>query len=69
MKHFFYGAKFLIIIYSLVAMLLSLGSMAYVKHLNDYKAFERLGMRVCLSTSFFQNMTFRLLIQTAAWSS
>ena len=50
MKHFFYRAKFLIIIYSLVAMLLSLGSMAYVKHLNDYKDFEQLSSDYVVGT-------------------
>lgn len=42
MNNYFYKAKFLIIIYSLVAMLLNLGSMAYIKHMNDFKAFPQL---------------------------
>ena len=42
MRHLFYRAKLLIIIYTLTAMLLNLGSMAYVKHLHDGKVFEQL---------------------------
>lgn len=42
MKNYLHKATFLIIIYSLIAMLLNLGSMAYLKHLNDYKAFPAL---------------------------
>ena len=42
MKKYLYKSNFLIIIYTLIAMLLNMGSMAYIKHTNDYKAFPEL---------------------------
>lgn len=50
MKHYFKQAKFLLIIYTLIAMLLNLGSMAYIKHKNDFKAFPQLSQHYAVGS-------------------
>ncbi len=68
MRHLFYRTKLLIIIYTLTAMLLSLGSMAYMKHLHDSKAFEQLSPDYIMGfvTSAEENPDLRgVLLDTA----
>lgn len=67
MRHYLYRAKFLLILYILTAMLLNLGSMAYMKHLDDFKAFPQLTSEYAVGTitSGESNIKSRKLLMEA----
>lgn len=66
MKKYLYKSTFLIIIYSLIAMLVNLGSIAYIKHINDFKAFPELSNEYAVgaATSADDNDMRELLIES-----